>query len=790
MSSDRLTATALTLIACLTVLAAGCTERHRETPHTGRRRPVDGTTKKPSPATQPTRRLSFCASEGASENCLLSEGGSSVHVVATSGKGGRLVIASPAANSGAALWLSAPAGESVALRISAPPRTVGGAVRLRVETRTPLKLAKVLLGSIRAIRRFHHRRKESDVPERAAALLEKDKELRRRAAAAGLTPQELRRRGRTTLEVEQPGHPMKLVARTTALDGKNRLGLRLTAREGRWLAGRREVTGTEFPLELELELSTSYRSARTRRAAAILRPDALALLGKQGYGPDSKTLRSLEFLATDHKYLAGSWRFLTYFGRDTLMTVWLMLPVLRPESVEIGLQSVLERVSPDGQVAHEESLGDQAALERLERFLELARQRQLDEAAAELRRLAEPVHDYKMVDDDFMLPCVLAAFLDQQQVTSARARRFLARQGNLQAVARNLAFVIEKARSRDALVSLLPGAPTGDWRDSHEGLGDGRYPASVNLYLVPAAINAVSRLLNHPKLKEDRTALRAALQKLGAAAPPTASKHERPLRRELRRLEACWRKAGSRFRIQLTPAQLRRRLKRYLRRGVRSDLERRLLRETKLDTRITVADFIAGKVPAALAGGLVFDALSLDARRRPVEVMHSDDSFSLLAMDLGVEELKPLLVKYELPFPVGLKSPGGIYVASPALSRRPADAATFDRGHYHGTVVWSWQLGMLQLGLIRQYRRLRRIDSPPAREMTLRLRTLLQELAMMKQNVGTLRDTELWTVIPTKEGFRPAAYGHAAGQTTESNVLQLWSVVHLAVDHAYARLGL
>jgi hypothetical protein len=170
--------------------------------------------------------------------------------------------------------------------------------------------------------------------------------------------------------------------------------------------------------------------------------------------------------------------------------------------------------------------------------------------------------------------------------------------------------------------------------------------------------------------------------------------------------------------------------------------------------------------------------------------MHSDDGFALLAMDLGVEELKPLLVKYELPYPVGLAGPAGVYVASPALSRSPADYATFDRGRYHGTVVWSWQLGMLQLGLVRQYRRLRRIDSPPARAMSIRLRTLLEELGRVKRRVGALRDTELWTVVPAARGYRPAAYGHAAGQATESNVLQLWSVVHLAVDHAYARLGL
>jgi hypothetical protein len=346
-----------------------------------------------------------------------------------------------------------------------------------------------------------------------------------------------------------------------------------------------------------------------------------------------------------------------------------------------------------------------------------------------------------------------------------------------------MAHVVTAARAPDGLVSLLKGSPTGDWRDSLEGLGGGRYPASVNLYLVPAALAALERILGHPKI--DRAALWRAAKAAGLGQPDAPS-----LRRELAQLRLRWRRGAIRFRVSLKTNELRRRLKRFLLRGVVSDLERQLLRKQQLVDGVTIADFENGKVPPVLARGLTFDALSLDARRRPVEVMHSDDGFALLAMDLDVAALEPMLAKYELPYPIGLSSPYGVYVANPSLSGRPGDWATFDRNHYHGTVVWSWQLGMLQLGLVRQLRRMQRIDSAPARAMASRLRRLLVRLQRSKQQVGDLRDTELWSVRPTAEGFRPAAYGHGAGQATESNVLQLWSVVHLAVDHAYAKLKL
>lgn len=62
------------------------------------------------------------------------------------------------------------------------------------------------------------------------------------------------------------------------------------------------------------------------------------------------------FLAYSEKFLAGGWRFLTYFGRDTLLTLQLLLPVFSQTSAEAILGAVLERVNTTGEVCHEETM--------------------------------------------------------------------------------------------------------------------------------------------------------------------------------------------------------------------------------------------------------------------------------------------------------------------------------------------------------------------------------------------------------------------------------------------------
>jgi len=70
---------------------------------------------------------------------------------------------------------------------------------------------------------------------------------------------------------------------------------------------------------------------------------------------------ALTFLSYTTKLLAGGWRFLTYFGRDSMISALLLDPVLsmgQNSSVEAVLAAVLERINrTDGSVCHEETIG-------------------------------------------------------------------------------------------------------------------------------------------------------------------------------------------------------------------------------------------------------------------------------------------------------------------------------------------------------------------------------------------------------------------------------------------------
>ena len=68
---------------------------------------------------------------------------------------------------------------------------------------------------------------------------------------------------------------------------------------------------------------------------------------------------ALSFLSYTDKLLAGAWRFLTYFGRDSIISMLLMADILSPGedgAWEAGIGALLERIDKhDGTVAHEES---------------------------------------------------------------------------------------------------------------------------------------------------------------------------------------------------------------------------------------------------------------------------------------------------------------------------------------------------------------------------------------------------------------------------------------------------
>src|SRR3989441_1147064 len=230
--------------------------------------------------------------------------------------------------------------------------------------------------------------------------------------------------------------------------------------------------------------------------------------GTKGRGP-IRLGRGVELWSYRGKLMAGLPNFAPYFGRDMLMTALLMQPVWSPATSEHVVGSALGKLSPAGDVSHEQALGGQAIRENAAEYNRLVSTGQLARARTVLGHLAATRENYIMVDDDFQLPVVAARYLADPREPADRKRRFLQSEEHLKRLLSHLAFVARKAASyaRDPVATHLvsfPRAPDGggsswisaSWRDSRAGYGGGRFAMDVNVIWVPHALEAVGTILD------------------------------------------------------------------------------------------------------------------------------------------------------------------------------------------------------------------------------------------------------------------------------------------------------
>jgi len=632
--------------------------------------------------------LSYSLTEGES-HCLFLRGGPvAAQLLLTSGADARLLAAFAAGNSGAAAWFHGPVAWTLVGEPEIVERGKLAGARFRVEAdRERLVLRQGLAGSIRVLRDFQC-----------------DGRLIAPVVVAPQTETNAVRWTRTRLD-GQGGYELEIRLENGYVEAHVDGTITLVA-----AAGQR--------LRLCMSALTGDTPLTPMAGLALCTAEAADL-------PEAR--RALEFLAYQESWLAGSWRFHSYFGRDTLMSLRLLLPVLQPEAAEAALTSVLLRLSPSGQVAHEESLGEFPMIERLQ-------QGRVPDAA--------PLLDYKMVDDDFMLLPVFAAYAEAHagRVAAFLARRAADGRSLGERLARNAELVLGKAlpfvRTRAAtdLVRIQQGERVGDWRDSQEGLGDGVYAYSVNAALVPAALRALASL-GH-SLGFNASSLQAATE--AAEAWETDAPRLFAFRR------GC---AGARAAIERHAGEL----------GV--------------DAAPALASL------ANLAGtDSEFAALSLDEAGRPVPVLHSDFSFALLFCDPPAERIERELSAMMRPFPAGLMTGVGLLVANAAFDEK-AQRQHFGPDRYHGAVVWSWQQALLAAGLARQ---LRRADLDEA--VRSRLREAQAQLWRVIQAARDAASGELWSWRCVDGRYELVAFGSVCVSRDESNAAQLWSTVYLAVQ--------
>jgi hypothetical protein len=448
---------------------------------------------------------------------------------------------------------------------------------------------------------------------------------------------------------------------------------------------------------------------------------------------DARARDALSFLSYREKFLAGSWRFDTYFGRDTMMSAMLLAPVLEPGAMESAIASVLDRLAPDGEAAHEEDIGEFAVLRN----------------AREGRgRVPTPIYDYGMVDDDFMLAPLAARWLLDDASGRALGAQFLATRGaggetRGAALVRNLAWLVDRAAAfADApraanLVGIKAGRMTGQWRDSEQGLGGGRYPYDVNAALVPAALNAAARL-----------------HESGLLGRYTSDGQRATLALAADRARAWTARAPALFDVDVPAAEARAAVAAYA-------------KEIEVDgARATES---LGDAP------LAFHALALDAGGKPVRILHSDEGFRLLLTEPAPAELERCLGAILRPFPAGLVTDVGVVVANPLLAT-PAQRKEFTRTAYHGTVVWSWQQALLAAGLERQ---LARRDLPE--DVRARLNDARSTVWAVIGKTQALRTSELWSWSYADGRFSAEPFGRPGADVDESNAAQLWSTVYLGL---------
>jgi hypothetical protein len=411
------------------------------------------------------------------------------------------------------------------------------------------------------------------------------------------------------------------------------------------------------------------------------------------------------------------------------------MPQLTAAAVADGLDSVLARLSARGEVAHEEDIGEEAVLDHRQENGSLS---------------AAPVYHYQMIDEDYMLAPVAAAWLLHPR-GRAHAAAFLAgavgapgRRGTRgAALVRNLRYVLQSAEpfarepSYGNLIGLKPGVPVGDWRDSTDGLGGGQYPYDVNAVLVPAALDAAARLMESGLLSPYLTAGDRALFARAAA------------------MAGVWRvRAPSFFALSVSHAVAVKDIEAY-----------------------SASLGIASRpgLEALGRGGERFHALSLTPRGKPIPVMQSDDGYELLFGRPDPKRLERIVSVLMRPFPAGLLTGAGMVVANPVFAP-PELQALFTAHDYHGTVIWSWQQALFAAGLARQ---LARHDLPaPVRAGLLAAQRSLWSVI---EATRALANSELWSWSYAAGAYHVRPFGSSAADATEADAAQLWSTVYLAV---------
>ncbi|MCI0695150.1 hypothetical protein L0337_24470 [candidate division KSB1 bacterium] len=616
----------------------------------------------------------------------------------------------------------------------------------------------------------------------------------------------------------------------STFDGKNNLSLELSVESSQALANvlndkvsirslqRQPIqlavkVGTDSPALTPLrreeifnhDFTKFYENARVENAGKVLKMgDAAAKRRALRFLWLDRQVASLELMSYEEKLMAGLPNFATYFGRDMMMSALMMEPIWNSAMLEHVIASVLRKLSPTGEVSHEEALGGQAIRENAADYNRLIaaylqRQNQKDQAGvlaqAEqvLGNLQAIKENYNMLDDDFQLPVLAARYLTSSDIPAERKRAFLqaaARQdeeaSRLMLLLRNLLYATQRSYKyveHPVAVNLVDFPKrdaqhwfSGSWRDSGPGYANGRFAMDINAIWVPQALEAIEKIF--AAFREMNFTAENLESTLPALQGSTLGQYLRDAE-ALSRAIKIWQEAIKHFEVQLAPQEVQRRLRAKL--ASLPEIERNYWENV-------LAQSDAGEQ------SVEFLALSLDENGQPIPVANTDPATWLFLNDFTNEILKGQTTAetvlrhlriFVKPYPVGLFVAGvGPLVANDAYAS-PEVWENFRRDEYHSPrTVWGREVNLLFLGLAKQI--ISAADSQGhLKDKTLdsyvrEWRAILTKTLAAVEASG-LKHNELWRYTITDSKLAPARY-------STSSDIQLWNLTDLAVQFRLQRL--
>ena len=535
------------------------------------------------------------------------------------------------------------------------------------------------------------------------------------------------------------------------------------------------------PFRFTVRVSTNAPSLTPLKRAEIFNQSFLDFLTEAGRARDSagsqkyrrleRQVRAVELLSSKEKLMAGLPNFATYFGRDMMMTALMMRPIWSPAMSEHVIASVLRKLGPNGDVSHEEALGGQAIRENAVVYDSLVRTGRLEQAREVLANLQRTRENYHMLDDEFQLPILVAAYLADTAVTSEKKRAFLfdssdGRGPRLALLLRELALVSAWTTPyvRNPRATNLVSFPKRDathwrsasWRDSDAGYAGGRFAMDVNAIWAPHALQSIAVILS----SLDSVGLGG--ERLKSFMPGLDTTSLGKYRRSPASLEKAvrvWRGARRHFEVTLPPSAVRARVNAKL--ASLPAVERRYWR------RIV-------RKNGAVTDSLFLLALSLDADGKPIPVVNTDPATGLFldglfpdSLHTAPQQVERDLSTFALHYPVGLLVDSlGPLVANDAYASQRI-WGRFREDLYHSPrVVWGREVNLISLGLSQARGKV------PADWLT-RILAAVQ--------ASGLGHNELWSYRIEGDRLLPMRYG------TSSDV-QLWNTTDLAVEFELARL--